>query len=229
MLDEALAHHQAALQANPRHPDYRQFYRNHLAVLTQNCAGERDQAAALQVAGQLRDLGWDPAADAYTAACGLAQCVAIVENDDQAGKEQRRQQAQFYADQAMTMLRHAVAKGYKDAVHMKKDTDLDPLRKRDDFQKLLRSWRESDCEKMPWRPSCIIQEPSIYGDALRSTVEVVMEENCVSCEKLRPGLASDTPPSYSTEIRARSSAPPASLFSRIRTRRALSGASSAPP
>jgi hypothetical protein len=35
------------------------------------------------------------------------------------------------------MLRDAVAKGYKDAAHMKKDSDLDPLRKRDDFQKLL--------------------------------------------------------------------------------------------
>jgi hypothetical protein len=30
-----------------------------------------------------------------------------------------------------------VQAGYKDAVHMKKDTDLDPLRGREDFQKLL--------------------------------------------------------------------------------------------
>jgi len=44
---------------------------------------------------------------------------------------------QFYADQAMAMLRDAVAKGFKDAAHMKKDTDLDPLRQREDFQKLL--------------------------------------------------------------------------------------------
>ena len=137
MLDEALSHHRAAIQANPRHPDYRQFYRNHLAVLTQNWAGQRDQAAAMQVAAKVCDLGWDPAADAYTAACGLAQCVLIVEKDDQASKEQRQQQAQFYADQAMTMLRDAVTKGYKDAADMKKDSDLDPMRQRDDFQKLL--------------------------------------------------------------------------------------------
>ena len=43
----------------------------------------------------------------------------------------------FYADQAMAMLRDAVAKGYKDVVHMKKDTDLDPLRQREDFKKLV--------------------------------------------------------------------------------------------
>jgi hypothetical protein len=30
-----------------------------------------------------------------------------------------------------------VSKGYKDVPHLKKDTDLDPLRQREDFQKLL--------------------------------------------------------------------------------------------
>jgi hypothetical protein len=30
-----------------------------------------------------------------------------------------------------------VSKGYKDVAHMKKDTDLDPLRPREDFRKLL--------------------------------------------------------------------------------------------
>jgi hypothetical protein len=44
---------------------------------------------------------------------------------------------QFYGDEAMKMLRDAVAKGYKDADHIKKDVDLDQLRSRDDFKKLL--------------------------------------------------------------------------------------------
>ena len=44
---------------------------------------------------------------------------------------------QFYADQAMAMLRDAVAKGYKDVADMKKDTDLDPLRQREDFKALV--------------------------------------------------------------------------------------------
>ena len=35
------------------------------------------------------------------------------------------------------MLREAVDKGYKDVAHMKKDKDLDALRGRGDFQKLL--------------------------------------------------------------------------------------------
>jgi hypothetical protein len=35
------------------------------------------------------------------------------------------------------MLRAAVARGFKDTAHIKKVSDLDPLRGRDDFQKLL--------------------------------------------------------------------------------------------
>jgi hypothetical protein len=41
------------------------------------------------------------------------------------------------ADHAMTLLKQAVAKGYKDAAHMRRDRDLDALRERDDFKKLL--------------------------------------------------------------------------------------------
>ncbi len=44
---------------------------------------------------------------------------------------------QEYADRAMELLTLARAAGYKDAAHMKKDSDLDPLRSRDDFKKLL--------------------------------------------------------------------------------------------
>jgi len=40
-------------------------------------------------------------------------------------------------DRALTLLRQAVARGYKDAIHMKKDADLEPLRAREDFKKLL--------------------------------------------------------------------------------------------
>ena len=37
----------------------------------------------------------------------------------------------------MKLLRDAVSKGYKDVAHMKKDADIDPLRQRDDFRKLI--------------------------------------------------------------------------------------------
>jgi hypothetical protein len=44
-----------------------------------------------------------------------------------------------YADRAMELLRRAVKAGYNDAAHLAKNNDLDALRQRDDFKKLLLS------------------------------------------------------------------------------------------
>jgi hypothetical protein len=60
-----------------------------------------------------------------------------VAKHDKLDATQRKEAAQFYGDAAMKLLRDAVNKGYKDVAHMKKNTDLDPLRQRDDVQKLL--------------------------------------------------------------------------------------------
>ena len=42
-----------------------------------------------------------------------------------------------YAERAVELLQKAVKAGWKDAAHMKKDSDFDSLRDRADFQKLL--------------------------------------------------------------------------------------------
>jgi serine/threonine protein kinase len=137
LLLEGRPHHLAALKVNPRHPAYREFYRNHLGVLTTVHAGLLDQADAVHTAETWRDLGWDAPADAYDAACLLSQCISIVAKRDKLNDKQRKEAAQFYGDQAMKLLRDAVSKGYKDVARMKKDTDLDPLRQREDFQELV--------------------------------------------------------------------------------------------
>jgi tetratricopeptide (TPR) repeat protein len=136
-LAEAQPHHQAALKANPRHPDYRLFYHNNLMALVAADAGLRDQAGAARAAAQLRDLGWRPPGNAYDAACALALCIPIVQKDDKLSTEQRASAVQFYGDGAMKMLKEAVARGWKNADHMKKDTDLNPLRDREDFKALI--------------------------------------------------------------------------------------------
>jgi serine/threonine protein kinase len=137
LLLEGGPHHLAALKANPRHPNYRQFYRNHLGALTAAHAGLLAQEDAVRTAETCRDLGWDAPVDAYDAACYLSQCVPIVVQHDKLDAAQRKEAAQFYGDAAMKLLRSAVSKGYKDLAHMKKDTDLDPLRQRDDFRTLV--------------------------------------------------------------------------------------------
>jgi hypothetical protein len=74
----------------------------------------------------------------YNAACRLALCGPLAEKDDKLLDAKRKELAQSYGDRAMAMLRQAVKNGYKDVTHMKKDTDLDSLRQREDFQQLLR-------------------------------------------------------------------------------------------
>jgi serine/threonine protein kinase/Flp pilus assembly protein TadD len=117
--------------------ELRQSYRNHLRGLTQTCAGQADRGGAVAAAQKRRDLGWDPPADAYDAACALALCIPLVQKSDEREAGKRRADAQFYADEAMKMLRDAIAKGYQDTAHVKQDKDLDALRERADFQKLL--------------------------------------------------------------------------------------------
>jgi hypothetical protein len=60
-----------------------------------------------------------------------------VAKHDKLDATQRKEAAQLYGDAAMKLLRDAVSKGYMGVAHMKKDTELDPLRQRDDFQQLV--------------------------------------------------------------------------------------------
>jgi tetratricopeptide (TPR) repeat protein len=137
LLLDGQPHHRAALNASPRHPGYRQFYRNHLGALTAAYAGLLEQEDAVRTAETWRNLGWNAPADAYDAACILSRCIYIVAQHNKLDNRHRKEAAQFYGDAAMKLLRDAVSKGFNDVVHMKKETDLDPLRQREDFQKLI--------------------------------------------------------------------------------------------
>jgi serine/threonine protein kinase/tetratricopeptide (TPR) repeat protein len=136
-LDEAFPYHRGVLQANPRNAEYRSGYRNSLMELAKSCSGLGDRPAALAAATKRRDLGWEPATDAYEAACMLARCVPIVEKSNKLDAASRQAEMRSYADQAMAMLRDAVAKGYKNIEYLKGDMELNALREREDFKTLL--------------------------------------------------------------------------------------------
>jgi hypothetical protein len=69
----------------------------------------------------------------YDASCVCALASSSVKGDTKL--------AERYASRAVELLRQAVAKGYKDVAHMKKDADLDGLRGREDFKKLEESFQ----------------------------------------------------------------------------------------
>jgi tetratricopeptide (TPR) repeat protein len=137
LLEQAVPHHQAALQADSRNPRYRKFFRNNRWSLAETLEDLGEHAAAADTAAQLVQAAVDPAGDAYAAACIFARCLSLAERDSQLSEAQRHERARAYADRAMATLRQAVQNGYKDAAHMKKDTDLDSLRSYPEFQKLL--------------------------------------------------------------------------------------------
>ncbi|HVC95981.1 MAG TPA: hypothetical protein VND64_19995 [Pirellulales bacterium] len=61
--------------------------------------------------------------------------AAVIRADDQS--EDAAKDAAAEADRAMDWLKQAVAAGFKNAAHMKQDTDLEALRTREDFKQLI--------------------------------------------------------------------------------------------
>jgi hypothetical protein len=86
-----------------------------------------------------RQEGWD-AGDMYNLACVYAWASAA-----------QPVRAEPHAAAAVGLLRRAVAAGYRNRAHMEKDPDLDPLRGRADFRKLLASLPELALKPRPAR------------------------------------------------------------------------------
>jgi tetratricopeptide (TPR) repeat protein len=134
LLEEALPYHRAALKANPRHPEFRQFYRNNRWVQTLTLLSLGDHRAASATAEQLAEAAVDPVTDVLNAARHLALCVPLAEKDDKLDGAGRKKLVRQYGDRAMKLLRQAVQNGFKDVRRLKTDPDLAPLRSRPDFQ-----------------------------------------------------------------------------------------------
>jgi tetratricopeptide (TPR) repeat protein len=137
LLQEAVPHHQAALAVSPRHPAYRQFYRNNRLALGETFLRLGRHAEAAAAADELARAAVRPAEDLYQAGRHLARCVPLAENDRQLPEARRKEQAREYAGRALAALRQAVDKGWKDAARLRQDPDLNPLHSRDDFRQLL--------------------------------------------------------------------------------------------
>ena len=94
-----------------------------------------DAAGCLETAGTWEALKRTDAQSLYQAACFRAVCAAVNRGTDTtpAGEAKAKEQA----DRAMAWLKQAVAAGYENADQIKADKNLDALRDREDFKKLL--------------------------------------------------------------------------------------------
>src|SRR5207244_839288 len=73
----------------------------------------------------------------YELACVRALCSTLVGEGKSKLTAAEQAEKRRYADQAMEALRQAVAEGWGNVPWMEKDPDLDALRDRADFRKLL--------------------------------------------------------------------------------------------
>jgi hypothetical protein len=106
-------------------------------VLAGSQLGLADHAKIATIAAEIVRFGYDPALDTYNAACLLARCVMPAGKDAGLPEARRKELAQEYTQQALALLQQAVTLGFKDAAHIKADPDLEALRPREEFKKLL--------------------------------------------------------------------------------------------
>src|SRR5262249_55595503 len=137
VLEKAIRFERDALKAKPQEAAYRETLCQSLWSLVQthrrlNALGETARTAAELV--QEAPAGW-PEAD--KAALFLARCLRDVGKDEKLTTAERQKLTQQLGDLALELLRKAVQGGYKDVTVLKNSPDLEPLRSRPDFQKLV--------------------------------------------------------------------------------------------
>jgi len=79
----------------------------------------------------------DNPGELYGAAREFSLCIPLVVRGRSRSAALERSEGERYGELAMAALREAISAGYRDVTEMRRDTKLDPLRSRSDFQALL--------------------------------------------------------------------------------------------
>jgi tetratricopeptide (TPR) repeat protein/predicted Ser/Thr protein kinase len=122
-FEEAIVHLQAALTAVPNNPDYLGALRNQYRSLSETLVRLQEHAAASVAAEKLAATSLQPGESAYFAACFLARCMPLAEQDARLPRQERQVLVRNYGDRALALLREALRKGYR----LPDPPDNDPL------------------------------------------------------------------------------------------------------
>jgi serine/threonine-protein kinase len=110
----------------------------HLDILERNAGRPRAALRTLQEALELSEGIAEPDGRLqYDRACALSQLFALAEQFPGELLPADRADCVAAGDRAMAALRSAVAMGFSDTARLRGDTDLEPIRRRPDFQALL--------------------------------------------------------------------------------------------
>jgi serine/threonine protein kinase len=119
------------------------------AVLLRRFEKTKDAVGCRERAEMWEMLNRTDAPSLYNAACYRAVTAAVLDQDPKTPGADANRLAKEEADRAMVWLKQAVHAGYKNASHMSKDRDLDALRDREDFKKLVAELEAGPAEKQP--------------------------------------------------------------------------------
>jgi serine/threonine protein kinase/tetratricopeptide (TPR) repeat protein len=147
LLESARPHLEAALDARPKDRGFRESHRDYFVTLGENKLGLADHVGAAATAAELARFAFEPAKDQYSAASLLARCVKLASKDATLPEARRDELAQNYSQQALAFLRQAVMHGFKDLARLKEDADLEPLRAKEEFRKLVADLEEGSEKK----------------------------------------------------------------------------------
>lgn len=138
LLEEALPLIRTALRAYPGNRFFRTVFRHNRLTLAGARLGLGEHVPAAAAAEEVLRADCQPAEDACLAAGVLARCGPAAEKDSRLPEAKRKQLADDYGSRAVAALRRAREQGFRDVAELKKDRNLDPIRKREDFGKLVR-------------------------------------------------------------------------------------------
>src|SRR5262249_49522440 len=115
MLAEARTHLKAALEIDPKSPMARKLYRGSLRIVARNYLGLADHARLAETGEELAGFGYEPPGDTFDAATMLSICVTLVNKQAGLDEAKRKELARGYADRAMTFVRQAIDRGFRNA------------------------------------------------------------------------------------------------------------------
>jgi serine/threonine protein kinase/Flp pilus assembly protein TadD len=184
-LDDAIAAFRKALEIDPKQPKADRNLRRAMAEKFRQFREMKNAAGCLAVAAEYEALKiTDAAGKLYDAACFRALCASAILEDPKTPAADAARLARGQADLAMAWLHKAVAAGFKNARHMKQDKDLDALRDREDFKKLVADLESKrPLNDLAWElatdPNLSLRDPTRAVElAEKAVAELPKDANC---------------------------------------------------
>jgi tetratricopeptide (TPR) repeat protein/tRNA A-37 threonylcarbamoyl transferase component Bud32 len=137
LAEQAIVHQKAALRLKPENTQIRIHLRNHYWLLLDALLFQEEHAAAAEaVEDSIRVMPNDGVTYHMAARC-FASCALSAQRDKQLKQEERVRLAKVYRDRALELLEQAVGNGHRDVKALLDDELFEPLRQREEFQKLI--------------------------------------------------------------------------------------------